>query len=77
MKNAFVPSNLTLDDIVVGQKYNVHKKDDSDLFNHDFVGTVIQHCPTDVIVEDMDGDCFNVNSNQLTPNTDDIMHGNA
>jgi len=69
----FTPSNLTLEDISINQKYNVHKKDNFDMFNHDFVGTAIQITATNVIVEDQEGECFTVDVDQLTPNTDEVM----
>ena len=72
--NTFTPSNLTVNDIEVGKQYNVHKRDEYDLFNHTFVGTVLHVGRFSVSVEDQDGDIFDVEPDQLTVNTDDIMH---
>jgi hypothetical protein len=74
-KKGFTPSTLEWEDIVIGQYYNVHKKDDADMFTHGFVGSVIDKNATHIIVEDQDGDTFTVDPDQLTPNTDEIMHG--
>jgi hypothetical protein len=63
-----------LDEFGIGEKVNVHRLMD-DLFDHDFTGTV--HSKTDkfVVVEDQDGDCWDCIPDQLSHNTDDIMHG--
>ncbi len=65
---SFKPSNLDWEDIVTGQSYNVHRKDDADTFTHGFVGTVIDKNATRIIVEDQEGECFTVDPDQLTHN---------
>ena len=66
MNKKFVPSNYKWEDIVIGQSYNVYKKDESDLFDHEFVGTVIDKNADRIIIEDQDGECFTVDPDQLT-----------
>ena len=76
MNETFIPSNMTWEMISVHDRVNVHKKDNSDMFNHDFTGTVIDKNALYIIVEDQDGECFTVDPDQLTFNTDEIMDGN-
>ena len=67
---------LTLDECHVGMRVNVERRN-GDQFNHDFTGT-IKEVHSDrglVIVEDQDGDCWDCEPDQLSHNTDDIMHG--
>lgn len=69
----FVPSNLEWDDIEIGKEYNV-MPDKDDTFITRFVGTAIDKTATFIVVEDNEGDLFQVHPNQLTHNTDAIMH---
>lgn len=72
--NNFVPSGLDCDCFSVGDTVNVRRQDEHDMFNHGFTGRVIDKNAIYVIVEDQDGDCFSCNPEQLSFNTDDIMH---
>jgi len=47
---------------------------EGDAFQHNFVGTIKLHENNRVIVSDQDGDCWEVEYNQLSYNTDNIMH---
>ena len=48
------------DNVLVTPKYV------NELFNHEFIGTVIEKNATHVIVEDQDGDCFTVDPDQIS-----------
>lgn len=74
MNKIFVPSGMEWEAFSVHDKVNVHRKDEHDMFIHDFTGTVIDKNATFIIVEDQDGDCFTVDPDQLTFNTDEVMH---
>lgn len=75
MINKFKPSNFTLEDFEIGQTVNVHKKDDdSDLFNHDFTGTVHSIGTEFICVVDQEENYHDVEPCQLTYNSDEHMH---
>ena len=58
----------------VNDAVNVFPKYNDELFNHQFIATVIDKNATYIIVEDQDGDCFTVDPDQISHNTDAIMH---
>lgn len=60
----------------VGDTVNVHRKDENDNFNHDFTGTIIKITPEYVEVKDQEDDVFCVDFDQISFNTDDVMHDN-
>lgn len=64
--------NKTLEDFHVGQSVNVTALP-NDLF-HNFTGTVKEVNAVYIIVTDQDGDCYDCEPNQLSANTDEIMH---
>ena len=65
----------TLDMFGVGNVVNAHPKNGD--FDHTFTGIVIGHKQGFVQVRDQDGDVFDCEPDQLSFNTDDIMHENA
>lgn len=66
----------SLDEFGIGDTVNVTRLMD-DQFNHDFTGHVKAKRPEHnlITVEDQDGDCWDCIPDQLSHNTDDIMHG--
>lgn len=56
---------LSPDDLVVGMAVSVQRKDD-DLFQHDFIGRIHSHRNGNVVVEDQEGDCWEVDSSQCS-----------
>ncbi len=56
-----------------GQTVNVEQRD-GDLFNHNFTGTVKRISNGLIIVEDQDGDCWEVEFDQVSHCSDEYMH---
>ena len=63
-----------MDKFNIGDNVNVKYKS-GDLFNHDFTGHVKGFRGDYVLVEDQDGDVFEVGSEQVSFCSDEIMHG--
>ena len=69
--NAY-PKDEDFDYFSIGQTVNAHPKDGD--FEHSFTGTVISKEKGFIQVRDQDDDVFDCDPDQLTVNTDDIMH---
>lgn len=75
--NNFKPTDCDWDSFEAGNKVNVFPKYEADEFEERFVGTVIDKSATHIIVESESGWTFDVDPNQLSHNTDAIMHGES
>lgn len=62
------------EDFSVGETVNVHKKDNFDMFNDDFTGTIREIRDNTIMVVDQDDECAVCDPDQLSFNTDAIMH---
>lgn len=78
---AGVPAPTVNEDVIaererfpVGTAVNVKPLPDDGFF-HSFTGHVRGYRTDYIVVEDQDGDCFDVLPSQLSFNTDAIMHG--
>jgi len=60
---------MELKDLRVGDGVFVTRKE-SDIFNHDFQGTVKEVNNEYVVVEDQDGDCWSVDAEQIELDTE-------
>ncbi len=74
---SFKPTDCDWDSFEAGNKVNVFPKYEADEFEERFVGTVIDKSATHIIVESESGWTFDVDPNQLSHNTDAIMHGES
>lgn len=61
------------DEFSVGDTVNV-TRNLGDAFTHDFTGHIRKVGKTTYIVEDQDGNCWEVDPDQIEYSSDDIMH---
>lgn len=64
---------MTIDHFSKGTSVNVTYRN-GDLFNHDFTGTVKDHRHGNIVVEDQDGDCWEVEPSQVSFCSDEYIH---
>jgi hypothetical protein len=71
----FKSTEYEWDEFSVNDCVNVFPKYEGDEFTEQFVGTVIDKIANRIIVEDEDGEVFTLDPDQVSFNTDAIMHG--
>ncbi len=57
---------VSTEDFSIGDSVEVADPNDSDIHNHSFVGTIIYFRNGNAVVEDCDGDCFEIEVERLT-----------
>jgi hypothetical protein len=53
------------DGFAIGDEVEVPEPNDTDIHNHSFVGTIIEFRGENAIVEDGEGDCFEIETDRL------------